>query len=378
MSCDLKGAIIMSEKFSSHYDIVGSYLRPNKLKEAKQNLADGKIDQANYDEILRKEIHRVVERQAKLGLKAVTDGEFGRSWWHLDFLAGFNGVKYYDGHKSYAFHGEKTRTDNVELGGRIEYNPDHPFFKQFEYLQSIVPEGHIAKQTIPSPTMFFRDDRSKKFHLFYANWEDFLKDLALAYSRTIDRFYELGCRYLQLDDTTWAFLISKLNKTTGEERNKYLTLAKDSVFVINKMLEKVPADMTVTTHICRGNFKSTYLFSGSYDVITPYLSLLNYDEFFLEYDDERSGSFDALKDIFNGRSNVKLILGLVSSKYPDLEDEASLRAKIKEASKVVPLENLGLSTQCGFASTEEGNKLTEDEQWDKVKLVVDTAKKIWG
>lgn len=367
----------MSEKFSSHYDVVGSFLRPNKLKHAKEDLANGKIDQANYDEILKKEIKRVVEKQAKLGLKDATDGEFGRSWWHLDFLWGFKGVKRYDYRQSYKFHGEKTRTDNVELGGRIEYNPDHPFFEQFKYLKSIVPKGVVAKQTIPSPTLFFRDDRSKNYKLFYANWEEFLKGLAQAYSETIKHFYDLGCRYLQLDDTTWAFLISKLNETTGEERDKYLALAKDSVFVINKMLEKVPADMTVTTHICRGNFKSTYLFSGSYDVIASYLSLLNYDELFLEYDNERSGNFDALKRIWNDRKDVKIILGLVTSKFPDLEDPAKLKARVAEAAKLVPLENLGISTQCGFASTEEGNELTEDEQWAKVKLVVKTGKEIW-
>ena len=367
----------MSEKFSSHYDVVGSFLRPNKLKHAKEDLANGKIDQANYEEILKKEIKRVVEKQAKIGLKDATDGEFGRSWWHLDFMAGFNGVRSYDYEQSYKFHGEKTRTDNVELGGRIEYNPDHPFFAQFEYLKSIVPEKIVAKQTIPSPTLFFRDDRSKNYSRYYANWEEFLEGLAVAYRKTIQHFYDLGCRYLQLDDTTWAYLISKLNETTGEERDKYLTLAKDSVFVINKMLEKLPADMTIATHICRGNFKSTYLFSGSYDVIAPYLSLLNYDELFLEYDDERSGSFDALKDIWNDRSNVKIILGLVTSKVPTLEDSAKLKEQVKAATKFVPLENLGLSTQCGFASTEEGNKLTEDEQWAKVKLVVDTAKEIW-
>ena len=263
------------------------------------------------------------------------------------------------------------------MGGRIEYNPDHPFFEQFKYLKSIVPKGVVAKQTIPSPTLFFRDDRSKNYKLFYANWEEFLKGLAQAYSETIKHFYDLGCRYLQLDDTTWAFLISKLNETTGEERDKYLALAKDSVFVINKMLEKVPADMTVTTHICRGNFKSTYLFSGSYDVIAPYLSLLNYDELFLEYDNERSGNFDALKRIWNDRKDVKIILGLVTSKFPDLEDPAKLKARVAEAAKLVPLENLGISTQCGFASTEEGNELTEDEQWAKVKLVVETGKEIW-
>jgi len=367
----------MSEKFSSHYDVVGSFLRPNKLQHAKADLLAHKIDQANYDEILKKEIKRVVEKQAKLGLKDATDGEFGRSWWHLDFLLGLKGVKHVDRHESYKFHGEKTRTDNVELGGRLASNPDHPFFKQFAYLKSIVPKGVVAKETIPSPTLFFRDDRSKNYELFYANWEDFLKGLAKTYAEMIQHFYDLGCRYLQFDDTTWAFLISKLNETTGEQRDKYLALAKDSVFVINKMLEKVPADMTVTTHICRGNFKSTYLFSGSYDVIAPYLSLLHYDELFLEYDDERSGDFTALKEIWNKRPNVKIILGLVTSKTPQLEDSAKLKARIDEAAQLIPLENLGLSTQCGFASTEEGNKLTEEEQWAKVELVVKTAKQIW-
>lgn len=366
--------------FPYRYDVVGSLLRPANLKDARAKFAAGEITADELKTVQRTETKRVVAEQVNLGLKAVTDGEFNRSWWHLDFLWGLTGVGHYDYQQSYKFHGSKTRTDNADLVGKIAFNPDHPFFESFAYLQSLVPDGVVVKQTIPSPTMLFRDNRSDNWHQFYETWDAYLDDLAKAYHETILHFYDLGCRYLQLDDTTWAFLISKLNETADDAtaHQKYVGLAEDAVHVINSLLAGLPDDLTVTTHICRGNFKSTYLFSGGYDDVADYLGALHYDGLFLEYDSDRAGSFAPLKKIWNGDAGKRLVLGLITSKFPDLEDEGVVKARIADAAKQVPLANLALSTQCGFASTEEGNQLTEDQQWAKLKLVKRISDSVWG
>ncbi|MDT6979680.1 vitamin B12 independent methionine synthase [Levilactobacillus zymae] len=361
------------------YDVVGSLLRPAALKDARGKFAAGKIGADELAAIQHDETKRVVQEQLNLGLKAVTDGEFNRSWWHLDFLWGLTGVGHYDYKQSYKFHGSKTRTDNADLVGKIAFNPDHPFFKTFSYLQTLVPDDVLVKQTIPSPTMLFRDNRSDNWSQFYDSWDQYLDDLAQAYHETIEHFYALGCRYLQLDDTTWAFLISKLNETADDAQAhaKYVKLAEDAVRVINQLLAGLPEDLTVTTHVCRGNFKSTYLFSGSYDDVADYLGQLNYDGLFLEYDSDRAGDFTPLKRIWHNDSHKRIILGLITSKFPELEDPAAIKARIQQATQYVPLENLGLSTQCGFASTEEGNQLTENQQWAKLKLVKQIATDVW-
>jgi Methionine synthase II (cobalamin-independent) len=370
--------VITTKSAPFRYDQVGSLLRPAELKAAREEFAAGKTDQDALTQVEDEEIRKIVDKQVNLGLKAVTDGEFRRSWWHLDFLAGLNGVETYAQNASYKFKGAKTRDTNVRFNGKVAYNPDHPFFAAFKFLQRIVPEGVLAKQTIPSPTLYFRDHRDENAVKFYNSRQNFLSDLAAAYRQTIRHFYDLGCRYLQLDDTTWAFLINQIiNAKSAEEKAKYKQLAADSVTVINGALEDRPEDLTITTHICRGNFRSTFLFSGGYGPVANYLSQLHVDGYFLEYDNERSGDFSPLGNIFKEGSDKKIVLGLVTSKFPQLESEDLLQKRINEATKYVPLSQLCLSTQCGFASTEEGNKLTEAQQWAKLKLVVDTAKKVW-
>lgn len=371
---------IVQTKFPYRYDVVGSLLRTQPLKDAHAKFKAGQITAAELQQVQHDETRKIVAKQVDLGLKDITDGEFNRSWWHLDFLWGLTGVDKYDYHKSYKFHGSKTRTDNAELSGKVAFNPDHPFFESFQFLQSITPDGTTPKQTIPSPTMLFRDNRSDNWPKFYDTWDQYLADVAKAYHETILHFYELGARYIQLDDTTWAFLISKLHETADDPdaHAKYIKLAEDSVKVINQLLEDLPADLTVTTHICRGNFKSAFLFSGGYDGIADYLGQLNYDGLFLEYDSERAGDFTPLDRIWNGDKNKRIVLGLITSKAPKLEDKDAVINRINQASAKVPLENLALSTQCGFASTEEGNKLTEQEQWAKLKLVRDIAEEVWN
>lgn len=367
-------------KFPNRYDIVGSFLRTDVLKAARQQFEAGEITEDQLTKVQHDETKKIVDKQVSLGLKDITDGEFNRSWWHLDFLWGLEGVATYDYHESYKFKDGQTRTDNVELVGKVAYNPNHPFFDSYEFLASITPAEITPKQTIPSPTMLFRDNRSDNWSKYYDTYDEYLTDLATAYHQTIQHFYDLGARYVQLDDTTWAFLISKLHDSQADaaEHEKYVKIAQDSVKVINDALADLPDDLTITTHICRGNFQSTYLFAGGYDDVASYLGQLNYDGVFLEFDDGRSGSFDSLGEIWAGDTNKRIVLGLITSKKPEIEDQDAIIARVNEAAKMVPLENLALSTQCGFASTEEGNKLTQAQQWDKLDFVIQTANKIWG
>lgn len=362
-----------------HFDQVGSFLRTSILKEARKAYADGNLTKEALLEIQHAEIKKLATKQGEVGLKAITDGEFARSWWHLDFLWGLAGTERYIQDNSYKFHGAKTRTDNVRLVGKIAFNPEHPFFADFKYLQSVLPEGTEAKTTIPAPSLLFRDGRSDRALDFYDTWDAYLDDVAQAYHDTLQRFYELGSRYVQLDDTTWGFLIARLNETANDPkgRRQYEELAEQSVYVINKALAGLPEDLRVTTHICRGNFKSTYLFEGGYAPIADYLAQLNFDEFFLEFDDARSGDFSPLTKIWAERKQVTLVLGLVTSKRPELEDANEIRTRINDAATYVPLNNLALSTQCGFASTEEGNVLTEDEEWNKLRFIKQLVDSIW-
>lgn len=359
-----------------HFDHVGSFLRPAALKEARSAFANGQISKEDLKKVQQAEIAKLVVEEKNVGLPAVTDGEFNRSWWHLDFLESLLGIGTYDQHDSYKFKGAKTRGTNIELTGKVAYNPEHPFFADFEYLKSVLPEGVEPKVTIPSPSLIpNRDGRSDRWPEFYENWTDFLDDLAQAYRQTLLYFYELGARYIQLDDTTWAYLINRLIEEP--ENPKYPQMCEDIVYIINQILTDLPADLCVSTHICRGNFKSTYLFEGSYEPVAKYLGQLNYDTFFLEYDDARSGSFAPLPEIWNNRQNVLLVLGIFTSKKPELEDLAGIKERLTEATKLIPLENLALSTQCGFASTEEGNDLTEEEQWAKLAYIKSVADEIW-
>lgn len=361
-----------TKKLNYRFDQVGSYLRPENLKKAREQYAQGEI---SYDDLLKvqhDEIKNLVDEQVKVGLSAVTDGEFNRSWWHLDFLGQLGGFEFYDQNDSYKFHGQKTRSTNVRLNGKVNANLDHPFFKDFEYLKSVTPEGVEPKQTIPSPSLIInRDHRSDLWSKYYDSWSEFLDDLAQAYHDTLQKFYDLGARYVQIDDTTWAYLIAQLNANADnpEERGKFEKTAADDVYVINKALAGLPEDLKLATHICRGNFKSTYLFEGGYEPIAKYLGQLNYDAFFLEYDNDRSGGFEPLKEIYNNRQNVEIVLGLLTSKSADLEDVDEVVARIDEAANYVPKSNLALSTQCGFSSTEEGNILTIPDQWKKLALI---------
>lgn len=360
------------------YDQVGSLLRPARLHQARADFAAGRIDQAALTQVEDDEIKRIVDKQVALGYKDVTDGEFRRSWWHLDFYAGLKGTEFFTPKEGWAFSGGESRPGGVTVTGPVAYNPEHPFFRAFQYLQSIVPAGVAAKQTIPSPSVFFPSEPAHILNHYYENVQDFYDALIPTYQETIQHFYDLGCRYLQLDDTAWgmwaAFAHNAHEKVLQPE---WAAQAKEAVRVINAIVAAKPKDLTITMHICRGNYKSQWAGAGAYDPVADYLAALNIDGFFLEYDDERSGGFEPLAKISANGRHQRIVLGLVTSKRPELEDEDGLKARIKHASEFVPLADLCLSTQCGFASTEEGNNLTEADQWEKLALVAKTAKDVW-
>lgn len=362
-------------KFPYHYDVVGSLLRTAELKQALAQFERGDISPEALKEVQRAETKKVVDREVALGLKAVTDGEFNRNWWHLDFWKHLTGISEHF-KESISFAGGGNKLHTAQLVDKVAFNPEHPFFSDFKYTQSLVPAEVTVKQTIPSPTLLF----GANWHDVYADWDTYLNDLAEAYHQTILQFYALGNRYLQLDDTNWAYLISELNATEDDPNAhaNFESQAKDAVALVNTVLKDLPADLTTTTHICRGNFKSTYVFSGSYDVVAKYLGQLNYDGLFLEYDSQRAGGFEPLDEIWNNDKNKRLILGLVTSKTPELETKESLVMRLNEAATHVPLENLGLSTQCGFASSTVGNLLTQEEEWRKLQRIIEVAKQVWS
>ena len=361
-------------------DLVGSFLRPAALKQAHQALLAGKISNAREVAIQHAAVKDLVAKQAAAGFTAVTDGEFSRQYWHLDFLWGLTGVDKLN-HAQYErnFVGNINTADNVTLTAPIAENPQHPFYDAFSYLQEVTPAGHEAKFTIPSPGLLLRDHRTDNWADFYQSREDFKQAIAQTYIDTIQHFYDLGLRYLQIDDTNWAYLIDNLKKTQGDAaaQKPFVELAETAHDIIKQILESKPADLTITSHICRGNFQSTFLFEGGYEYVADYIKDLPYDGLFLEYDNERSGNFAPLKTLWNNDANKIIVLGLITSKFADLEDEALVKARIQEATAYVPLANLALSTQCGFASTEEGNKVTDDDQWAKLALVQKIAKEIW-
>lgn len=355
-------------------DHVGSLLRPENVHQARKEFEEGKISAEQLREVETKEIKRIVDKQIEIGLKAVTDGEFRRRFWHTDFLEHLNGIEGYVPEVGYIFHGnEETERYSIRNVGKVSFNPDHPFVKDFIEFNEIVGGRAVAKQTIPSPNMLFNAGIIDE--TIYPDIEEYAGDVIQTYRDAIKAFYDAGVRYLQLDDVYIAGLSSpKKHFNDGNSREKLIDLA---LRVINGVLEGKPDDLHVTTHLCRGNYRSNWAFEGSYALIAPtLLAKEKVNGFFLEYDDERSGDFTPLKHIPNGGPQV--VLGLVTSKFADLEDREAIIARIKEASQYVALEQLCLSPQCGFASTHHGNKLTEEEQWAKLKLIVDIANEVWG
>ena len=374
----------MSKEIPFTVDHVGSFLRPATIKEARAKVAQGTLSKEELRKIEDAEILKLVAQQKQVGIKGITDGEFRRGFWHLDFLENLNGIEGYVPEQGYnqQFKDNNAPAYNIRLIDRVSFNEQHPFLADFKFLQAAVgDEGAIAKATIPSPTMILRqellaNDGSSKVHEVYPEIENFYTDLGETYKQAVAAFYAIGCRYLQFDDTNWAFLAdADKRESLAEKGINPDEISAICAEIINHALAEKPADMIVTTHVCRGNHASSWLFSGGYETVAKDLFATNYDGFFLEYDSDRAGDFEPLRYWSNPDS--KVVLGLVTSKFPALESVDEIKARIQEATKYVPLENLSISPQCGFASTEEGNKLTTDEQWAKIELLNEIASQVW-
>lgn len=361
------------------FDIVGSFLRPDYLKEARAQFAAGNITQEELTATEDKAIIELIEKEKAVGLNAVTDGEFRRSMWHLDFLAALDGVKEVGAeHWSVEFKGHQPKSKTVVIDGTVDFN-DHPFLQHFLFTKKAAGET-LVKQTIPSPTMLHliccvREENYQPIEQ-YKDEAKLFADIAAAYHKAIKAFYDEGCRYLQIDDTSWGEFCDPNKRAAYEARGFDMDkLAHDYVSLINESLKDKPEDLAVTIHICRGNFRSTWFSSGGYDPVSPILfPNLNVNGFFLEYDSDRAGGFEPMKYI----ASQKVVLGLVTSKEGTLENPDDIKARIKEASQFVPLDQLCISPQCGFSSTEEGNIITDEDQWNKIALIRDIANEVWG
>ena len=343
------------------YDYVGSFLRTEELKKATTQYNENKITKEVYDNIVNEEIAKLVAKQKELGYHVITDGEFRRTYWHLDFMWGFEGVAHEQTGSGVQFDGELASLEDTYLIGKVKAKK-HPFVEYFRYLKQFEDENTIAKYTIPAPAQMFQQmivpTNIETTRKYYATNEELIQDIGVAYQDVIKQFYKAGCRNLQLDDCTWGAIVGDAAK------QRY------------KALEGRPEDMVITSHICRGNYHSTFFTSGPYDTVADYVfAKENVDALFLEYDDERSGGFAPLKKVSEDK---KVVLGLITTKKPDLEDKEKVINRIRQAAKYIPLERLCLSPQCGFASCAIGNKLTEEEQWAKLKLVKEIAEEVWG
>ena len=364
-------------------DVVGSFLRPDVLKRARADFEAGVIDAAALKAVEDVAIRDLVAKQTAHGLKVVTDGEFRRSYWHLDFMWGLEGVERRTAREGYQFHDEETTADTAVVTGPIS-GEHHPFVEHFKFVAALAGEGQVARQTIPAPIQTFSevtldrcDGQQESLRAVYPTDEALADAIAAAYRTVLADLYAAGCRNVQFDDCTWGIYCDRdFVAKTGMEPVDIERVSRLGVGLNNAALEGKPDDLVVNTHVCRGNYHSTYAFEGGYDPIAPYLFA---DEdvkgFYLEFDTPRAGGFEPLRYVADGKY---VVLGLVTSKQPGLEDEELLKRRIDEAARYVPLDRLCLSPQCGFASCEIGNKLTEDEQWAKVDLIQRVARDVWG
>ena len=366
-------------------DHVGSYLRPKELVEAREKFAKGELSKEELTKVEDKLIAELVGKQIAAGLKGVTDGEFRRAYWHLDFFWGLNGIEHVQGEKGYAFKGIETKPDTAKVSGKIS-GENHPFVEHFKYLRDITKDKDVVvKLTIPSPSQLYfelirTEDHIKSYEQFYSNFDELKAAIVAAYKQVINDLYNEGLRVLQFDDCTWGALADdgfanrfRDERPLEEVRRDY---AARCLALNNEVIEGKPEDLVINTHVCRGNFASKWISQGGYqNVEDELLAGENVDAYYLEYDTDRAGDFKPLAKVGKDK---KVVLGLITSKFADLEDKEEVIARIKEASQYIPLENIYLSTQCGFASTEEGNVITEEDQWKKIALISEIVDEVWG
>jgi 5-methyltetrahydropteroyltriglutamate--homocysteine methyltransferase len=356
-------------------DHVGSLLRPAALKQAREQHAKGEIAADALKAVEDREIERVIKKQEDVGLHSITDGEFRRSWWHLDFLWGLDGIEKYAMDTGVAFAAVTTRNEGVKVVGKIA-SADHPMLEHFKFVAAHT--RRTPKITIPAPSALYGRPAVPPIDRgVYPQLDAMFEDLGNAYKRAVRAFADAGCRYLQLDEVFIAMLCDPKYRgqmmARGDDPEKLGELYAD---LINKAMSDIPSDMTITMHMCRGNYKSTYMGAGGYEAVQEILfNKIKVHGFFMEYDSDRAGGFEPLRLLPKDKTAV---LGLVTSKSGRLESRDELKRRIDEAARFVPLDQLCLSPQCGFASTEEGNTLAEDEQWAKLRMIVELAEEVWG
>jgi 5-methyltetrahydropteroyltriglutamate--homocysteine methyltransferase len=359
-------------------DHVGSLLRPAPLREAREKFSRGKITAEALKEAEDREIEGVIRKQEAVGLHSVTDGEFRRLSWNYDFLERLDNVESYVGERKikFASGGPQPRPILLRVIGKLGGYKPHPMIEHFKFLKAHTKE--TAKVTIPSPSsLHFRYGRDAVPESIYPSMDDFYRDLGQSYRKAVRAFADAGCRYLQLDEVNLAYLCDPSLRGHIAARGEDPSALPDIYAgMINAAMSDIPPDMTITMHLCRGNFRSSFAASGGYEPVAEVLfNTIKVHGFFMEYDTDRAGGFEPLRFVPKGKT---VVLGLVTSKTGQLESRDEIKRRIEQAAKYVPLDQLCLSPQCGFASTEEGNVLSEDEQWAKLRMIVEIADDVWG
>ena len=357
-------------------DHVGSLLRSAALKAARAKRERGEISAAELAAVEDREIEMVIRKQEDVGLRSVTDGEFRRAFWNYDFLGRLNGVEAYLGERKIKFQGRQPKPMMLRVIGKLGADGAHPMIEHFKFVAAHAKA--TPKMTIPSPSsLHFRYGRDAVPASIYPAMDDFYRDLGESYRAVVRAFADAGCRYLQLDEVNFAYLCDpKLRAFVAERGDDPRTLPHIYARMINAAIADVPADMTKAMHLCRGNFQSSFVASGGYEPVAEILfNEIDIDAYFMEYDSDRAGGFEPLRFV---PKDKMVVLGLVTSKSGTLESKDAIKRRIDEAAKFVELEQLCLSPQCGFASSEEGNILAEDEQWAKLRRIVEVADEVWG
>lgn len=369
------------KKTPHRFDVVGSFLRPEKLRATRARFEAGEIDYAELKAVEDEAILDLVAKQKAAGLGVITDGEFRRATWHLDFMWGFDGIDHAPTENPLPFHDEPAYIDDTYLTGKLGYSGGHPFIEHFKFVQALEDDKCVAKLTIPAPAQFWEQFSLPVYQKWtapiYPKLDDLKDDIVAVYTAFIQELFDAGCRNLQLDDCSWGIVVDEHGPDIfGTTKEGLQDVCNTLLELNNRVIDAAPKGLTINTHVCRGNFHSTWACSGSYEDVASTLLAQEYVySFFLEFDDDRSGGFEPLAQVPEGKG---VVLGLITSKSATLENKEQVIKRIHEAAQYVPLKNLALSPQCGFASCEIGNKLTEDEQWAKIALVKEIAEEVWG
>jgi len=359
-------------------DHVGSLLRSAALKQAREQRGRGEITPEALKAIEDREIDGVIRKQEAVGLRSVTDGDYRRISWNYDFLENLDNVESYMGERKikFAATGPQPRPILLRVVGKLGGYKPHPMIEHFKFLKAHTRQ--TPKLTIPSPSsLHFRYGRDAVPESIYPSMDDFYRDLGETYRKAVRAFADAGCRYLQLDEVNLTYLCDPaLRKVIADRGEDPAALPATYARMINAAISDIPADMTITMHLCRGNFRSSFVASGGYEPVAAQMfNQINVHGYFMEYDSERAGGFEPLRFVPKGKT---VVLGLVTTKTGALEDKDAIKRRIEQATKYVDLDQLCLSPQCGFASTEEGNALAEDEQWAKLRMIVEIADEVWG